>query len=190
MGSGRAMNKNRLLDMITDAIETKDYDPQELTWDIPGYNRSIEILCTVSPFPVTLDRVPESPKGGTRYGACDHIGGRIIIDWCLPGAQTVRTLLHEIAHAVLHPWPDGKKPEHWDDATRSREVQAEAAAFAVCRHYGLDTSLYSIPYIAGWARKLSVPELENDIGTALRTARDLIAAIDAEILKRRPDGPS
>ncbi len=109
--------------------------------------------------------------------------------WCLPESQTVRALLHEIAHAVLHPWPDGRKPEYWDDATRSREVQAEAVAFAVCRHYGLDASDYSIPYIAGWARKLSVPEIEADIGIALRTARDLIAAIDAEIPKRRPDGP-
>ena len=184
------MEKKQLLDMIMDAIGNKDYDPRELTGDVPGYDRAIEILCAVSPSPMTFGDVPESPKGKTRYEAYDHAGGRGIIGWCLPEAQTVRALLHEIAHAVLHPWPDGKKPECWYDAQRSREVQAEAVAFAVCRHYGLDTSAYSIPYIAGWARKLSVPEIEADIGIALRAAQDLIAAIDAEILKRRPADPA
>jgi hypothetical protein len=60
-------------------------------------------------------------------------------------AQVFKTLVHEIAHAVLH----GNEDHHARD---EMEVEAESTAFVVCNVLGLDTgSAHSFPYIASWA---------------------------------------
>ena len=43
--------------------------------------------------------------------------------------------------------------------SRTREVQAESVAYAVCQHYGLDTSEYSFGYVAGWSSGRELAEL-------------------------------
>lgn len=64
--------------------------------------------------------------------------------------QTIKTLIHEIAHAKLHAIdPDEKvSPEEKKDR-HTKEVEAEAVAYTVCQRYGLETSDYSFGYIAG-----------------------------------------
>ena len=65
--------------------------------------------------------------------------------------QTIKTAIHEIAHAKLHAI-DPNDPEQTNRPDgRTREVQAESVAYAVCQHYGLDTSEYSFGYVAGWS---------------------------------------
>ena len=59
-------------------------------------------------------------------------------------AMNFRTLVHEVAHALLHP-----KGDH--HSTPEREVEAESTAFVVCHALGLDTSDVSFPYVAEWA---------------------------------------
>jgi hypothetical protein len=59
-------------------------------------------------------------------------------------AMAFRTLVHETAHALLHP-----KGDH--HSTPEREVEAESTAFVVCHALGFDTSDCSFPYVAEWA---------------------------------------
>ncbi len=69
---------------------------------------------------------------------------------------------------------------------RTREVQAESVAYAVCQHYGLDTSDYSFGYIAGWSSGKELAELKGSLETIRSTAASLIDTIDghfAEIQK-------
>ena len=64
--------------------------------------------------------------------------------------------------------------------------QAESVAYAVCQHYGLDTSDYSFGYIAGWSSGKELAELKGSLETIRSTAANLIDTIDghfAEIQK-------
>ena len=81
---------------------------------------------------------------------------RIAIQEGMSELQTVKTAIHEIAHSKLHaltpeaaPAEQAARPD-----SRTREVQAESVAYAVCQHYGLDTSDYSFGYVAGWSLSL------------------------------------
>ena len=64
--------------------------------------------------------------------------------------------------------------------------EAESVAYAVCQHYGLDTSDYSFGYIAGWSSGKELAELKGSLETIRSTAAKLIDTIDghfAEIQK-------
>ena len=64
--------------------------------------------------------------------------------------------------------------------------EAESVAYAVCQHYGLDTSDYSFGYIAGWSSGKELAELKGSLETIRSTAASLIDTIDghfAEIQK-------
>ncbi len=74
------------------------------------------------------------------------IHAKILIDTGLQPAHRLKTLIHELAHAMLdHGTSD--KPRH------VLELEAESAAYIVCDSLGLDTSDYSFAYLAGWAEK-------------------------------------
>ena len=56
--------------------------------------------------------------------------------------------------------------------------EAESVAYAVCQHYGLDTSDYSFGYIAGWSSGKELAELKGSLETIRSTAASLIDTID------------
>lgn len=76
------------------------------------------------------------------YNPVDEV---IVIDKNLQLNQMAKTLCHEFAHSILHRQSDKKR--------RIKEIEAEALAFFICHYFGLDTSNYSFPYIASYARK-------------------------------------
>ena len=51
-------------------------------------------------------------------------------------------------------------------------------AYAVCQHYGLDTSDYSFGYVAGWSSGKDLKELKASLETIRATAHELITTID------------
>ena len=89
----------------------------------------------------------------------------------LTGAQSVKTLSHELAHVLLH--QPGELPAGF---TRARaEVEAESVAHVVCAAHGLDTGDYTVPYVAGWAG--GDRDLVRDTGVrVLSCARQVLAA--------------
>ncbi len=124
----------------------------------------------------------EALSGGIK-GRCNYEEKRIFINEGMDELQNIKTAIHEIAHATLHDTALAM-PERPD--RRTREVQAESVAYAVCQHYGLDTSDYSFGYIAGWSSGKELAELKGSLETIRSTAAKLIDTIDghfAEIQK-------
>lgn len=120
---------------------------------------------------------------GSIKGRCNYEEKCILINEGMDELQNIKTAIHEIAHATLHDI-DKDAPERPD--RRTREVQAESVAYAVCQHYGLDTSDYSFGYIAGWSSGKELAELKGSLETIRSTAASLIDTIDghfAEIQK-------
>lgn len=153
----------------------------ELTGDVAEYTDFLEALQSVSPCPISFENIP-----GSSHGYYHHVDRRIAIQEGMSELQTLKTAIHEIAHAVLHAWPeDGKKPKDGPDR-HTKEVQAEAVAYTVCQHYGLDTSDYSFAYVAGWSSGRDMKELKASLDVIRRTAHNLIMEIDAVRVTKSP----
>ena len=106
---------------------------------------------------------------------------RIAINEGMSELQTLKTAIHEIAHAKLHDIdlnaPKDEQQPHVD--RRTREVEAESVAYTVCQHYGLDTSDYSFGYVAGWSSGRELSELKSSLETIRSAAAEIINSIDA-----------
>ena len=87
-------------------------------------------------------------------------------------SQTIKTLIHEIAHAKLHDREVLEQTGEEKDQ-RTKEIEAESIAYTVCQYFGLDTSDYSFPYIAGWSDNLKMWELRTFMDAIRRTAGEL-----------------
>jgi antirestriction protein ArdC len=79
---------------------------------------------------------------GSTNGDCSHSEHRIRVENRNTPAQRVKTLAHEVAHALLH--------EKFESRVVS-ELEAESVAYVVCRSIGIDSSDYSFGYVATWA---------------------------------------
>lgn len=99
--------------------------------------------------------------------------------------QTIKTAIHEIAHAKLHAVTPGEKvaPEDKKDR-RTKEVEAESVAYTVCQRYGIETSDYSFGYIAGWSSDKETKELKGSLETIRKTAAEMITGIDEKLKER------
>jgi antirestriction protein ArdC len=86
--------------------------------------------------------VEDHDFAGSTNGDCSHADHRIRVKTSNSAAQRVKTIAHEIAHAVLH-------QEFLDRAVA--ELEAESVAYIVCQVHGFDTSGYSFGYVATWA---------------------------------------
>ncbi len=142
----------------------------ELTGNVEQYKDFFAALEKTSPFAMGF----EALSGGVK-GRCNYEEKRILINEGMDELQNIKTAIHEIAHATLHDTALAM-PERPD--RRTREVQAESVAYAVCQHYGLDTSDYSFGYIAGWSSGKELAELKGSLETIRSTAASLIDTID------------
>ena len=159
---------------VFDVSQTEGKELPTLTYELTGnveqYKDFFAALEKTSPFAMGF----EALSGGVK-GRCNYEEKRIIIIEGMDELQNIKTAIHEIAHATLHDI-DKDAPERSD--RRTREVQAESVAYAVCQHYGLDTSDYSFGYIAGWSSGKELAELKGSLETIRSTAASLIDTID------------
>ena len=128
-------------------------------------------LVSLSPVAVTVDQVPRQANG-----YYSHVEQRIVLRPGLSEIQTIKTLVHEISHAMLHN-PDQVPPEERKDR-HEKEVEAESIAYVVCQHFGIDTSEYSFGYVAGWSKGKELSELKDSLDLIHRTAGEIITALD------------
>ena len=159
---------------VFDVSQTEGKELPTLTYELTGnveqYKDFFAALEKTSPFAMGF----EALSGGVK-GRCNYEEKRIIINEGMDELQNIKTAIHEIAHATLHDTALAM-PERPD--RRTREVQAESVAYAVCQHYGLDTSDYSFGYIAGWSSGKELAELKGSLETIRSTAASLIDTID------------
>ena len=162
----------------TEGKEIPDIAVSELTGSVEQYQDFFAALEKTSPVPIAF----ESIEGGA-HGYYHLEDKRIAIDEGMSELQTLKTAIHEIAHAKLHAIDkDAPATEQADRPDRrTREVQAESMAYAVCQHYGLDTSDYSFGYVAGWSSGRELSELKASLETIRKAANELITDIDGHL---------
>ena len=169
----------------TEGKELPDIAVDMLTGDVERFKDVFAALEKTSPVPIGFEKIE-----GNSHGYYHLEEKRIAIDEGMSELQTIKTAIHEIAHAKLHDIdPNAPKEEQADRPDRrTREVQAESVAYAVCQHYGLDTSDYSFGYVAGWSSGRELDELKSSLETIRSTAAEIINSIDEhlqEIQKER-----
>ena len=151
---------------------------EELTGSVERYGEFFKALEQTSPVPIGFEDIP-----GGSHGYYHLTEKRIAIQEGMSELQTLKTAIHEIAHSKLHAIdpeaPDIEQADRPD--SRTREVQAESVAYAVCQHYGLDTSDYSFGYVAGWSSGKDLKELKASLETIRATTHELITTIDGHL---------
>ncbi len=140
--------------------------------NVDGYEQLKGILEKVSPVPITFEEI-----GGGANGYFSPSEQRIVVKNDLSELQTVKTMIHEIAHAALG---HGSKDDQTD--RHCKEVQAESVAFWVTSMLNLDTSDYSFKYIASWSKDKEATELKESLEIIKSTADKISSDIEHELL--------
>ena len=159
----------------TEGKEIPNLAVDMLTGDVERFKDVFAALEKTSPVPIGFEKI----EGGA-HGYYHLEEKRIAIDEGMSELQTLKTAIHEIAHAKLHDIDLNASVTEQTDRPdrRTREVQAESVAYAVCQHYGLDTSDYSFGYVAGWSSGRELGELKSSLETIRSAAAEIINSID------------
>lgn len=146
----------------------------DLTSKVEDYDKLLDVLRDVSPVPIKFEEINRSDSHGF-YSPSDK---SITVKEGMSQAQTVKTAIHEIAHAMLH------DPDNADEKKdrRTKEVEAESVAYTVCQHFGIDSSDYSFAYVASWSSSKELSELKSSLETIRDTASELITKISEKYL--------
>lgn len=141
----------------------------ELTGDVDEYTIIMDKLISASPVPVGFEAIDGA------YGYFHNGEKRIAIQEGISQTHTIKTTIHEVAHAILHDKEQGAEK----DADRmEREVQAESVAYVVCNYLGIDTSDYSFGYVAGWSKDKDSKTLCANLEAIRKTAATIIEALE------------
>ena len=154
----------------TEGRELPNISVSELSGEVADFTAIYDRLAALSPLPVEQGHVP-----GTAKGYASFLEQRIVVRPGMSEVQTIKTLVHEIAHAKLHN-PDLLAPEE-RKLRREKEVEAESVAYVVCQHFGIETSDYSFGYVAGWSKGKELAELKSSLDRIHSTAGEIINAI-------------
>ena len=134
-----------------------------------------EAMLQASPVPVCFQ-----PIDGETNGFYSPAAGEIVVDSTLSEKQSLKTLIHETAHALLHnPEASSSQPTR-----ETKEVEAESVAYVVCQYFGLDTSDYSFGYIAGWSSGKGTPELKASLENIRNTSNEIISNMEQILIKK------
>ena len=167
----------------TDGKELPDIGVNELSGSVEDYEDFMQALTEVSPVTITYEDIDGEAKG--YFHTTDH---RIAIQEGMSQSQTVKTAIHEVAHAKLHDREQNQDIDAVLDKDRNtKEVEAESVAYTVCQHFGIDTSDYSFGYIAGWSSDRDMKELKSSLDTIRKTASELITGIEDRLTELQKD---
>ncbi len=151
----------------------------DLQNDVEEYSRFMEALKEVSPVPIE-----ERPIEGSSHGYYHLEDKKIVIKEGMSQQQTLKTCIHEIAHAILHDKDTGKEKDNLPDR-RTKEVEAESVAYTICQHFGIDSSDYSFGYVAGWSSGKDLEELKTSMNTIRSTASEIINSVEKSLCKAK-----
>lgn len=162
----------------TDGKPILELEAQELLSTVEGYEDFAQALMNVAPVSIGFEDIPGDSKG---YFHTEE--KRIAVQENMSESQTLKTMVHEVAHSILH-----NKEINGDDLMETsakdrntKEVEAESVAYTVCQHFGIDTSDYSFGYIAGWSNGKEMKELKSSLDTIRKTASELITGIEGAL---------
>ena len=168
----------------TEGEPIQELEAKELLSSVEGYEDFIKAISSVAPVSVGFEDIPGDTRGYFRPSE-----KRIAVQEGMSESQTIKTMLHETAHSMLHDrevnHSNGQNVPEKDK--RTKEVEAESIAYTVCKHFGIDTSEYSFGYIAGWSSGKGMKELKSSLDTIRRTASELIMGIEGQLFELQHD---
>lgn len=162
----------------TEGDPLPELDVNELTADVERFPLYMEAIQSVTPVPIRFDEV-----GGDSRGYYDSLSKEIVIQSGMSELQTMKTAIHESAHAVLHDLDIMQEQGTYKDQI-TRECEAESVAYTVLSYFGLDTSDYSFPYIAGWSNDKDMKVLRSSMDTIRKTVGEMIEGIESGVRQR------
>ena len=162
----------------TDGEPIPSLEVNELTASVKDYALLTAAIEQVSPVPMRFDEIEGEAKG--YYSDADK---EICIQVGMGKSQTIKTMIHEVAHAMLHN-SDFMKQNGEEKDRLTKETEAESIAFTVCSALGIDTSDYSFPYVASWASGKEMKELKDSMDTIRLTAADFLEKLEAAVVER------
>lgn len=165
----------------TDGKPIPELAAHELLSDVEGYQDMIRAVEAISPVPIELEEI-----AGDSKGYYDREAKRIAVQENMSESQTLKTMIHEVAHSKLHS-KEVEQDEQMKKDRNTKEVEAESVAYTVCQHFGIDTSDYSFGYIAGWSSGRDTKELRSSMDTIRRTASELITGIEEQLQELQRD---
>lgn len=155
----------------TEGRELPSVAISELSGEVDFFQDLYDCLADLSPVPIIEDSVPGAAKG---YFSSEQ--QKIVIRPGMPQLQIIKTLVHEIAHAILH--DRSKVPVEEQKERHQKEIEAESVAYVVCQGIGLDTSDYSFGYIASWSSDKELKDLKASLDVIHSTAGDMLSKIE------------
>ena len=150
----------------------------ELTASVKDYALLTAAIEQVSPVPIRFDEIEGEAKG-----YYSDIEKEICVQTGMGESQTIKTMIHEVAHAMLHN-SDLMEQRGEEKDRLTKETEAESIAFTVCSALGIDTSDYSFPYVASWASGKELKELKDSMDTIRLTAADFLEKLEAAVAER------
>ena len=162
----------------TDGEPLPTLEVNELTARVKDYTLLKEAIEQVSPVPIRFGEIEGSAKG-----YYSHMDKEICVRADMGESQTIKTMIHEVAHAMLHD-SDQMKQRGEEKDQLTKETEAESIAFTVCSALGIDTSDYSFPYVASWASGKELKELKDSMDTIRLTATDFLEKLETAVAER------
>ena len=136
--------------------------------------RSLE---AIAPVPVQLMEISDPDTKG--YFSPKN--QKIVLQQGLGEVMTLRTMIHEITHAMLH---TDSKAKFGDTTYRRQEFEAESVAYIVSKHLGLDTSEYSFGYLSSWTQGgNSIDSFEKSLEAISAQSQTLINRLEQTLSK-------
>lgn len=149
--------------------------PEVLTAAVEDYDLFLEAIREISPVPIRFDAIE-----GSANGYYHNLDKEIVIKKDMSQSQTLKTAIHETAHARLHD-KEIMESQGIEKDRLTKEVEAESVAYCVCSAFELDTSEYSFPYIAGWSSGKEMKELKASMDVIRKTAGEMIDELTEKI---------
>ena len=149
--------------------------PELLTAAVQDFDSFMQAIQKISSVPIRFDEID-----GNANGYYHNADKEIVIKKGLSESQTLKTAIHETVHAKLH---DKEIMESLgvEKDRLTKEVEAESVAYCVCSSFGLDTSDYSFPYIAGWSSSREMKEMKASMDVIRKTAGEMIDQLTEEL---------
>jgi hypothetical protein len=128
-----------------------------------------------------LMAAPDAASLGGANGVSDFTARTVAVRADMDDAARVKTLAHELGHLALDHAGRGAAGMHRGIG----EVEAESVALMVCTAFGMDTSTYTVPYVASWSSSVT----GQSPGEVVRATGERVRATALKILEQLPDPP-
>ncbi|WDA67589.1 ArdC-like ssDNA-binding domain-containing protein [Lactococcus lactis] len=152
-------------------LEENINNPRKFDW-------YIKAITELSPVPIQFSEIE-----GTAKGFFVPAEKQITIRPGMSQSQTIKTMLHEVTHSILH---DNDVPVFGSSEYARQEIEAESVAYMVANSLGIETQDYSFGYLASWTDLgLSLENLERSLDLICNQAQKMMGELD-NILKQTP----